>query len=228
MKAMKIVFAVTIVIMVAFGGMYLYICIPKMAGTEYTNADYYSILAKAEMQVELPTGEDNRISMADIINGDFTETGIKTLKNITVTAAEATAFFNQSIKPDLIENFNAAFYDGYMAVSFDIGNDADALLKAFPALEPYKKYVKFAAGKPLYWEFTAERVSDKSFAITTRALYLGRLKLSGDKINEGIGALSSGINEAVGNIRNFRVDALKCTEDGLIFSGTVPADVKRR
>ncbi len=225
MKAMKIVFAVVVVIMVAFGGMYLYICIPKMAGTEYTHADYYSVLAKAGLQDEIPIGEDSRIGLTDLLGGSFTESGAKRIKNVTVTAAEATAFVNESIKPDLLENFNIAFYDGYLAVSFDIGNDADTLLKAFPAAAAYKKYLKFAAGKPIYWEMSVERASEKSFAVTTRAFYVGRLKLSGEKVNEGLAALTAGINEAVGNIRNFKVNALKCTANGMIFSGTVPVTV---
>ena len=222
MKALKALIAIIIILVICIGAPYLYISIPKTVDTVYSDADYNSLVKKSGIRQEPANGEKGKVGIEQILSGDFKESGKIKLKDVTVTAPEIAAFVNKAVESDIIDNFNIAFHDGYIAVSFNIGDNVAALADTFPEAKPYKKYIKLAAGKPVYWELTLEKASEKSFTSTTKAIYIGQLSLPEDKLEQGLGALGSATNDFLRGVENFKVDKISVSESGLNFSGTLP------
>lgn len=222
-KLLKIILIVIIAIIIIFGAVYLFISTPKKVDTKWTEKDYNDFIQKTGIDSNVI--ESGKLGIADILNGDFSDINPKELNNVTISAPEIAAFVSKQVKPDIISDFNIAFKDNTIILTFKVGKSINELETVLPEIKPYESYIKLAIGKPVYLEFTDEKATDKTFRSTTKAFYVGQLELPQSQVQSGLNDLRTSVNNALTKFNNFRVDKYSISKDGINFTGIIPTKI---
>jgi hypothetical protein len=237
----KLLLTIVILIVVLFGAVYAMASIPKSIDVEYTEADYKSYMEKGGF-VLLKPGEDPNAALEanpgmviieqpadleDLLFTNFTCEGVKEI-NTTITPSEITAMVNSVTRnSDIFKDVKIGFTDeGTMIATGKLGPDIDKIIEQVPAAKPYKALINTLKGKPIYWEYSLERVNSNHFDGHTKSLSVGVIPVPLAQAGQGLTQAGSTINNMIKKFEGFSCDEFSISSEGMNFVGTIPQKIQ--
>ncbi|GEM_PF-2611435 len=226
---LKIFLGLFLAIVLLLGGLYAAISIPTKVDVTWSEKDVQSYMKKAHVDIAAKAGSGTDAkslkpaSLDDLLSDNFKTSGEIEVQDV-ITSAEATAMINTVTRSNgIFEDVKMKFRDdGTIEASCYLGKNLDELVKLAPQAKKYESLIRPFVGKPIYWRYSLERVSDKKFDAHTLDLKAGLVPVPLGPARSGLTEAGSFLNDMVQKIDGFTCKQLSIDSEGFHFKGTIP------
>jgi hypothetical protein len=178
---------------------------------------------KGSSDNKIPKTPSGPAALEDLLFNNYQTTGSVKVNDF-LTAAEVTAMINTVTRDNSIfKDVRIGFRDdGTMEASAYLGSAVSKITTMFPEVKKYEALIKQAEGKPIYWRYSLNRVSNKKFDGHTKELLVGRVPIPLEQAGEGLTSAGTAVNNMIGNLDGFSCEEFKIDKQGMHFKGDIP------